>query len=202
MNKCPKCSAKLKTFNFKTNCPQCGANIMHYDYDKRLAEDAAKAEEEWDFIDNLLNGIKQSSIGSAIAIIRLISFVLPIVALLMPIFKINNQNIGLISLIKNIISDSDAVFGSTENIICLITFVSVIIFSLLSAIISLFSFTKNGFKRNLIFSVIAITVFGILSITAIANGFSIAYGAFAVVILQIITVILHFAQRDNNIKEG
>lgn len=199
-NRCPKCNAKLKTFYFKPNCPHCNANLMYYDFDSRLKADAALADKEWGFIENLLDGIKQSAIGSLIAILRLISFVLPILALLMPVFKLDSQNVSLISLIKTIIADSEAVFGNTAMFLCLAVFASVVVFALLSAIISLFSFTKNGFKRNLIFSVIAITVFAILSIVAIANGCSISYGAFAVVILQIITVILHFAQRDKMIK--
>lgn len=202
MNNCPKCNAKLKTFYFKPNCPHCNANIMHYNYDQRLAEDAAAAEKEWNFVENLLNGIKQSSIGSAAAIIRLVSFILPVLALLMPVFNVDNQNVSLIALIKNIIADSDAVFVNTAMILCLAVFASVVVFALLSAILSLFSFTKNGFKRNLIISIIAITVFSIISIVAIANGCSVSYGAFAVVILQIITVILHFAQRNNTVKEG
>lgn len=195
-NNCPKCNAKLKPFYFKPTCPQCGANLMYYGFDERLEEDAAKADKEWGFIENLLNGIKQSAIGSVVAILRLISFVLSVLALLMPVFKVDNQNISLISLIKSIIADSNSVFGNTAMILCLAVFVSVVIFALLSAIISLFSFTKNGFKRNLIVSVLAITVYAVISIVAVANGCSISYGAFAVVILQIITVILHFAQRD------
>ncbi|MCM1284884.1 MAG: hypothetical protein NC213_00380 [Acetobacter sp.] len=194
MNNCPKCNAKLKTFYFKPNCPYCNANIMHYNYDKRLAEDAALAEKEWRFVEDLINGIKQSSIGSAVSIIRLISFVLPIVALLMPVFKVDNQSITLISLIKNIVSDANAVFGSSTQIICLAAFASVVLFALISAVLSLFSFTKNGFKRNLIISVIATTVFSVISIAAAAGGCSVSYGVFAVVILNIITVILHFAQ--------
>ena len=201
-NKCPKCNAKLKTFYFKPACPRCGANLMYYGFDERLAEDAAKADKEWGFIENLLDGIKQSAIGSVIAILRLISFVLPVLALLMPVFKVDNQSVSLISLIKSIIADSNSVFGNTAMILCLAVFASVVVFALLSAVISLFSFTKNGFKRNLIISVIAITVFAVLSIVAIANGCSVSYGVFAVIILQIITVILHFSQRDSFVKDG
>lgn len=195
-NNCPKCNAKLKTFYFKPTCPHCGANLMYYGFDERLAEDAAKADKEWGFIENLLNGIKQSAIGSVTAILRLISFVLPVLALLLPVFKVDNENISLIFLIKSIIADSNSVFGNTAMIFCLIVFAVVVLSALLSAILSLFSFTKNGFKRNLIVSVIAIALYGVITIIAVANGCSISYGAFAVVILQIITVILHFAQRD------
>jgi len=175
---------------------------MYYNYDKRLEEDAKKAEKEWDFVENVLNGIKQSSIGSAVSIIRLLSFILPIIALLMPVFKIDNQNITLVTLVKNIISDSGSVFNSTAYILCFAAFAAVVIFALLSAFISLFSFTKNGFKRNKIISAVSITVFCMLSMVAVINGCSISYGVFAVIVFQIITVILHFAQQHNVVKEG
>lgn len=199
-NRCPKCNGRLKTFYFKQNCPHCNANLMYYDFDSRLKSDAELADKEWGFIENLLDGIKQSAIGSAAAIVRLISFVLPVLALLLPVFKVDSQSVSLISLIKSIIAESDSVFGSTAMVLCLAAFAAVIVFALVSAVVSLLSFTKNGFKRNVILSVIGIMVFAVISIVAVGNGCSISYGAFAVVILQIITVILHFAQRDRMAK--
>lgn len=47
-NKCPKCGEKLSLFYLKENCPKCGVNIMYYDMDRRLEEDAKKADEEYE----------------------------------------------------------------------------------------------------------------------------------------------------------
>ena len=190
-NKCPKCGAKLSPFYLKPNCPSCGVNIVQYGFDERLESDKIRAEKEWERFDNFLNGLKMSSIGSPIAIIRLISFFLPIVALLIPVYKVNGAGINLISIIKSIISDSASVFQNKAMLLCFISFAAVILTSLVCAVISLFSYTKNGYKRNIILSGIQICIFIALSTAAVINGASIFAGAAAVILLQIHTLYLH-----------
>ena len=190
-NKCPKCGAKLSPFYLKPNCPSCGVNIVQYGFDERLESDKIRAEKEWERFDNFLNGLKQLSIGSPIAIVRLISFFLPIVALLIPVYKVNGAGINLISIIKSIISDSASVFQNKAMLLCFISFAAVILTSLVCAVISLFSYTKNGYKRNIILSGIQICTFIALSTAAVINGASIYAGAAAVILLQILTLYLH-----------
>lgn len=190
-NKCPKCGAKLSPFYLKPNCPSCGVNIVQYGFDERLESDKIRAEKEWERFDNFLNGLKMSSIGSSIAIVRLISFFLPIVALLIPVYKVNGAGINLISIIKSIISDSASVFQNKAMLLCFISFAAVILTSLVCAVISLFSYTKNGYKRNIILSGIQICTFIALSTAAVINGASIFAGAAAVILLQILTLYLH-----------
>lgn len=196
-NKCPKCGAKLSPFYLKPTCPKCQTNIMQYGFEERIENDRIKAEKEWEQFDNFLLGIKKSSIGSLVAIIRLVSFFLPIVALLIPVYKVNTSSVNLISIIKNIISDSSSVFSDTAMLLCFISFASVILLSLLCAIISLFSYTKNGFKRNVIFSALQIIVFVALSVAALINGASIHIGFILVIILQILTVFLHVLHKNS-----
>ena len=190
-NKCPKCGAKLSPFYLKPNCPSCGVNIVQYGFDERLESDKIRAEKEWERFDNFLNGLKMSSIGSPIALVRLISFFLPIVALLIPVYKVNGAGINLISIIKSIISDSASVFQNKAMLLCFISFAAVILTSLVCAVISLFSYTKNGYKRNIILSGIQICTFIALSTAAVINGASIFAGAAAVILLQILTLYLH-----------
>jgi len=190
-NKCPKCGAKLSPFYLKPNCPSCGVNIVQYGFDERLESDKIRAEKEWERFDNFLNGLKMSSIGSSIAIVRLISFFLPIVALLIPVYKVNGAGINLISIIKSIISDSASVFQNKAMLLCFISFAAVILTSLVCAVISLFSYTKNGYKRNIILSGIQICTFIALSTAAVINGASIFAGAAAVILLQILTLYLN-----------
>ena len=190
-NKCPKCGAKLSPFYLKPNCPSCGVNIVQYGFDERLESDKIRAEKEWERFDNFLNGLKMSSIGSPIAIVSLISFFLPIVALLIPVYKVNGAGINLISIIKSIISDSSSVFQNKAMLLCFISFAAVILTSLVCAVISLFSYTKNGYKRNIILSGIQICTFIALSTAAVINGASIFAGAAAVILLQILTLYLH-----------
>lgn len=196
-NKCPKCGAKLSPFYLKPNCPSCGVNIVQYGFDERLESDKIKAEKEWERFDNFLNGLKMSSIGSPIAIVRLISFFLPIVALLIPVYKVNGAGINLISIIKSIISDSTSVFQNKAMLLCFISFAAVILTSLVCAVISLFSYTKNGYKRNIILSGIQICTFIALSTAAVINGASIFAGAAAVILLQILTLYLHKKYKKN-----
>lgn len=196
-NKCPKCGAKLSPFYLKPNCPSCGVNIVQYGFDERLESDKIRAEKEWERVDNFLNGLKMSSIGSPIAIVRLISFFLPIVALLIPVYKVNDAGINLISIIKSIISDSASVFQNKAMLLCFISFAAVILTSLVCAVISLFSYTKNGYKRNIILSVTQICTFIALSTAAVINGASIFAGAAAVILLQILTLYLHKKYKEN-----
>ena len=44
MANCPKCGYKLKFTDFRPECPGCGVNLMYYNHQERLAEDADKAE--------------------------------------------------------------------------------------------------------------------------------------------------------------
>ena len=196
-NKCPKCGAKLSPFYLKPNCPSCGVNIVQYGFDERLESDKIRAEKEWEQFDNFLNGLKMSSIGSPMAIVRLISFFLPIVALLIPVYKVNGAGINLISIIKSIISDSASVFQNKAMLLCFISFAAVILTSLVCAVISLFSYTKNGYKRNIILSGIQICTFIALSTAAVINGASIFAGAAAVILLQILTLYLHKKYKKN-----
>ena len=196
-NKCPKCGAKLSPFYLKPNCPSCGVNIVQYGFDERLESDKIRAEKEWERVDNFLNGLKMSSIGSPIAIVRLISFFLPIVALLIPVYKVNDAGINLISIIKSIISDFASVFQNKAMLLCFISFAAVILTSLVCAVISLFSYTKNGYKRNIILSGIQICTFIALSTAAVINGASIFAGAAAVILLQILTLYLHKKYKKN-----
>lgn len=46
-NKCPKCGEHLSIFYLKPECPKCGCNIMYYNMENRLEEDAIKAEAEY-----------------------------------------------------------------------------------------------------------------------------------------------------------
>lgn len=56
-NKCPKCHKKLSIFYLKPNCPYCNCNIVYYDMENRLEEDAKKAEEDYAKLDKMIKKI-------------------------------------------------------------------------------------------------------------------------------------------------
>ncbi|MEZ3421180.1 MAG: hypothetical protein K1V95_04575 [Eubacterium sp.] len=196
MSNCPKCNKKIGVFYFKQNCPHCNANLMYYDFDNRLKQDAVLAQQEWAAVEKVTGGIKTSSIGSFVAIARLVSFFLPVVSLLLPSFNVNGK-ITLISIIKQIISDSGAVFSETALMLCFAAMAAVVAFALIQLVVSLFSYTKNGFKRNIVFSVTEIVVFAGLGIAAAATGGTVLYGFFISLALQVLTAVLHFAVKKN-----
>ena len=202
MSNCPKCNEKLSPFYLKQNCPHCGANLMYYDFENRLQQDAEKVARESENFARIVSGIKRSSIGSAAAIIRLVSFFLPVVALLLPIFKMDFGNVTVITILKSAMGGTDGFVWYAATILCLVDFAAVIVCSLASLIASLFSFAKNGLKRNVIVSALGIILFAGLYIAVIASDaeVNIAYGFFLIPILQIITVALHFAV-NNKINE-
>ena len=57
MDKCPKCGNKLTVFNVRQNCPECGCDILYYDMDKRLEEDAIQAEKEFEALEKFLDKV-------------------------------------------------------------------------------------------------------------------------------------------------
>ncbi len=62
MDKCPKCGKKLSMFYIKQECPECGCDILYYDLDKRLEEDAQQAEKEFEALDSFLDKVTPSFI--------------------------------------------------------------------------------------------------------------------------------------------
>ena len=56
-NKCPKCGKKLSLFYVKQECSECGCDILCYDMDKRLEEDALQAEKEFEALETFLEKI-------------------------------------------------------------------------------------------------------------------------------------------------
>lgn len=57
MDKCPKCGKKLSLFYVKQTCSECGCDILYYDMDKRLEEDAIQAEKEFEALEKFLDKI-------------------------------------------------------------------------------------------------------------------------------------------------
>lgn len=191
MSNCPKCGEKLSAFYFKQTCPKCGANLMYYDFENNLKKDAEQAARETQAVERLLSGLKASAIGSVFAILRLVCFVLSIAALLLPVFKANGDSINLIGIIKSVIGGG--VFGDKLLTLCFADFVCVVAFALVSVVVSLFSFTKNGLKRNVVISAAGIVAFAGIYLAVISAGGSLAYGFFVVVALQAAIIALHFA---------
>lgn len=198
MSNCPNCNEKLSPFYFKQVCPKCGINLLYCNLEERLGKDADAAAAEWGAVDKLLNGIKASVIGSAAAVLRTVSYFVSVVLLLVPCYVVSGlpeEKISLLSLVKMLVSGDlqfDAVFSDKALLLCFAAFVCVVLIGLVSLILSLFSYTKNGFKRNMTLTIIDIAVFFVFTMVINFSAASInAVGCLLVMASMFLTLILH-----------
>ncbi len=111
---CPKCGGKLRLIDWKPNCPHCGVNMIYYGMEDRLLEDADRAEAEHARTQPKIDRLKAATVGSPLAIVRLVISVLPIAGLFLPLahFAFNapyaafNGSVNAISL-YNLVSGMD-----------------------------------------------------------------------------------------------
>ncbi len=90
MANCPKCNHKLRLIDWKPECPNCGVNVLYYDFEERFYMDAKGAEIDAAKIRVKWTRVKASFIGSKLLVARLVLCVLPLVTLLISLgnFKI------------------------------------------------------------------------------------------------------------------
>lgn len=185
MAKCPKCGRKLTLLDWRPNCPGCGVNIVYYNLDERLQDEADIAEAEHAKLQKRIDRLKAAFIGSKLTIARIILSVLPIATLLLPLANVNfsaavihggtvNTDISLISLI-NIISSlnfdhlftmiNSSILGDafTGYLIALGGLALSLVFVLVSLIALMAACGPKGNIRNLILNSITI-VFAVTSI--------------------------------------
>lgn len=179
-NRCPKCNEKLSPFYMKENCPKCGVNLLYYNLESRLKEDAVQAKKEEDAINHFVDILKSSSVASPVLIVRLVLFFTPLASMCLPMYG----NISLITLIVGLIN-GELEIGSV--IMPLVSMVLVVVLSLAVIISSLFSSTKTGLLRNIIFSAVNSAVFVILGIIIGEMG----AGWYITLVIYIAEIILH-----------
>lgn len=117
---CPKCGGKLKLTDWRPNCPHCGVNMVYYGMEERLLLDADKAESEHARTQPKIDRIKAATVGSPLAIARLVLSLLPVAGLFLPLAKFAFQapyaafsgNVNVITLYNAIsTTDMDALTG-------------------------------------------------------------------------------------------
>lgn len=87
MANCPKCGGHLKMVDWKQYCPHCNCNIVLYDIQERLMQDADKAEVQHYHFQKRINRMKAAFMGSKLAITRIFTSLIPIVAIVVPWLK-------------------------------------------------------------------------------------------------------------------
>ena len=94
---CPNCGKKLKWYNMKAECSQCGVSIPNYNWEGRLEEDAEKAEKKFASFYKSLNIFSYSLWGTKLRRLRIILSFLPAIGFLLPwaYLKSDSNSIGI-----------------------------------------------------------------------------------------------------------
>ena len=87
MADCPKCGKHLRMVDWKQHCPHCKCNVVLYDIQERLMQDADKAEVQHYHFQKRINRMKAAFIGSKLAIARIFTSLIPVVAIVVPWLK-------------------------------------------------------------------------------------------------------------------
>lgn len=172
MANCPKCAEHLRMVDWKQNCPHCGCNIVLYDIQERLMQDADKAEIQHAHFQKKIDRMKASFVGSKLAVVRIFTSLIPLAAIAVPwlsgSFKAPfvpfEGNFGLFSLLDMLETiDTDALLSllntSDGKLPLLLLLISIVLF-LLSAVVLLVRFgcltmacSKKGKLRSYIFDI-------------------------------------------------
>ncbi len=167
MANCPKCGYKLRMIDFKAECPECGVNLIYFNHQERLTEDADKAEEEYIRLQPKIDRVKFAFAGTKLSIVRLILLLVPIGMLFLPLVHINvdlpfspiDTDISILNLAMDVIAKFEfSILGAlpTSAVVCY--FVAILgvfiaaIFGILNIPFVSVSCSPKGFKRNVILS--------------------------------------------------
>jgi len=206
MANCPKCGYRLKFTDFRADCPGCGVNLMYYNHQERLAEDADKAEAEHVQMQPKIDRIKFAFIGTKLSIARLVLLFLPIGMLFLPLvhvevnmpFKTIDMNASILNVVMDVVMKLnfevliDMITGSDLTRWAFICYVLAIVYIFLAAVIAIAripvvsvscSPKTNGGDRNItlatlgiIFTAISMVSFVIFSIL-MKNAFGAMFSA-------------------------
>lgn len=186
MANCPKCGYKLRLIDVKAECPKCGVNLLYYNHQERLAEDADKAEEEHIRFQPKIDRVKFAFIGTKLSIVRLILIFVPIGMLFLPLAHVtatipyNNidTDISILNLAMDVVAGMNfevLISLITESALTRVAFICYILSILLVFVAAIFailnipfdavSCSPKGFKRNIKLSACGIG-FTVLSMIA------------------------------------
>lgn len=172
MANCPKCGEHLKLTDWKQHCPHCNCNVVIYDIQERLMQDADKAEVQHYYFQKKVDRLKASFIGSKLAVARIFTSFIPLIAVIVPWFKAVFKApftefdgfFGLFSVldvldsidVDGIVSLLDTTDGKAA-VICLLSAAVVFLLSLVIVLVRFFCITmacgKHGKQRMYVFDI-------------------------------------------------
>lgn len=177
MPKCPSCGERFSPLYLKPHCPHCGVNLVYFDMEARLEQDAAQAEAEYEALGCWLKRVRRATIQGPVAIIRLICAFLPVVAvLLLPMYQVAvtlpfvdegwRQITGLSTAQYLLGANYGAIqalsqtallgAGAKQMLAGAVCFAAAVLCAVLLLLLVAFSYTRHGNLRNIIVNVLAI----------------------------------------------
>ena len=184
---CPNCGRRLRWYDVKAECKDCGVSIPNFNWEARLEEDADLAAEKSLAFHKTMNMFAYSIWGTKLRIVRIIMSFIPIIGYIVPWFVIKSDadSIGidlfglftdghtLLDLFKDFFGNTDVFFtnmsyeGGSGVLSYTMLAVLFMVLSLLFAVIAFFMilFTHKHPKSKLM------VIFDCLSVlSVVASG--------------------------------
>ena len=226
MANCPKCGYKLRMIDIKAECPKCGVNLIYFNHQERLAEDADKAEEEYIKMQPKIDRVKFAFAGTKLSILRLILLFVPIGMLFLPLAQIKVQmpyndidtSVSVLNLAMDVIAKFEFSILSIAPLAAVICYFVAILGVLVSAVFAILnipfvsvSCSPKGFKRNvtlsscgiaaMLVSIISFLVFNAQLESAFGAMYSgnIGIGAFLVIIAYLAIIVINVVIKKKNV---
>jgi len=201
-SKCPKCGGKIKATYMKQTCPHCGVNLLYYKLDEQLAADARQAAEEVAKVEHFKDVLRRSTVKTPWHIVRLVLFFTPLLSMCLPMYDAGGKTVSLIGVILGIVNHGLHLDAWTNDYLFAVSaMVLVIVLSLAVIISSLFSATKSGYRRNIIFSSINTAALGVLSALVCRSGGEVRIGFYITLLIYLGEVLLHLKTAATKTKK-
>ena len=200
MAQCPKCGHKLKLTDYKPNCPKCGVNIVYYNMDERLQEEADIAELDHVRVQKKIDRLKASFVGSPYSLVRLALSILPLATLMLPLASVTysgpfieqkTSSINAVTIVNTVSSlNFDSLFKMTGSKLVGAGFTGyavslfAVLISLAMVVVSLVALVaangKKGNIRNIFNNCVAIAaaVVSIIFFTRFSSGINSVFPEF------------------------
>lgn len=213
MANCPKCGEHLKMTDWRQKCPHCGVNMVLYDEQERMMQDADIAEVQYYHFQKKIDRLKASFVGTKLAIVRIITSILPIGPIFLPLisgkitepFKPIDGGVGLLDIIDNIDGIGgigDALKMNQTATSFLLAGMGLFVLSLLATVLHFILLTlacsPKGKARNFALDgIILVTTIGaIIAILAMPDGGAVSatvgIGGYLYLLLQIVNVVIDY----------
>ena len=177
---CPNCGKKLKWYNVKAECSECGVSIPNFNWEGRLEEDAQRSEKKFRSFYRTMNMLAYSIWGTTLRRLRIILSFLPAIGFLLPwgYLKSDSESVGidfiglftsgksLIDIIGDFFSNSSLYFTNmayegnsgilTYSMLSILFFLISLVFIVVAFFLILFTTKHPKTKAMVVFDVLSI----------------------------------------------